>query len=228
MLEKARYIVVEGPIGAGKTTLAKRLAERINADVLLENPAANPFLGRFYQNMERWGLPTQIAFLFQRSEQLLGFSQHHDPTRRVVSDFLLEKDPLFAQLNLDEDEFQLYLKLYERLKPSLRRPDLVIYLQAQPDILIDRVRRRGVEAERRISESYLQRVAERYANFFHHYDAAPLFIVNAESLNPVDKDEDFELLYSRLQAMRSYREHWMEHCNCIGIKCNFIILFCCF
>ena len=206
MLEKARYIVVEGPIGAGKTTLAKRLAERINSDVLLENPAANPFLGRFYQNMERWGLPTQIAFLFQRSEQLLGFSQHHDPTRRVVSDFLLEKDPLFAQLNLDEDEFQLYLKLYERLKPSLRRPDLVIYLQAQPDILIDRVRRRGVEAERRISESYLQRVAERYANFFHHYDAAPLFIVNAESLNPVDKDEDFELLYARLHAMRSYRE----------------------
>ena len=111
-----------------------------------------------------------------------------------------------AELNLADDEFQLYLKLYERLKPSLRRPDLVIYLQAQPDILIDRVRRRGVEAERRISESYLQRVAEHYANFFHHYDAAPLFIVNAESLNPVDKDEDFELLYSRLQAMRSYRE----------------------
>lgn len=206
MLEKARYIVVEGPIGAGKTTLARRLAERLNADTLLENPAANPFLGRFYQNMERWGLPTQIAFLFQRSEQLLGFSQHHDPARRVVSDFLLEKDPLFAELNLAEDELQLYLKLYERLKPSLRKPDLVIYLQAQPDILIDRVRRRGVEAERRISESYLQRVAEHYANFFHHYDAAPLFIVNAESLNPVDKDEDFELLYSRLQAMRSYRE----------------------
>ena len=206
MLEKARYIVVEGPIGAGKTTLAKRLAERINADVLLENPAANPFLGRFYQNMERWGLPTQIAFLFQRSEQLLGFSQHHDPARRVVCDFLLEKDPLFAELNLAEDELQLYLKLYERLKPSLRRPDLVIYLQAQPDILIDRVRRRGVEAERRISEPYLQRVAEHYANFFHHYDAASLFIVNAESLNPVDKDEDFELLYSRLQVMRSYRE----------------------
>ena len=206
MLEKARYIVVEGPIGAGKTTLARRLADRLNADTLLENPAANAFLGRFYQNMERWGLPTQIAFLFQRSEQLATFDHEHNPHRRVVSDFLLDKDPLFAELTLADDELHLYRQLYARLKPTVRKPDLVIYLQAQPDVLIDRIRKRGVESERKINEPYVERVATRYADFFHHYDAAPLFIVNAESLNPVDKEEDFELLYSRLLAMRSYRE----------------------
>ena len=206
MLEKARYIVVEGPIGAGKTTLARRLADRLNAELLLENPAANPFLGRFYQNMERWGLPTQLAFLFQRSEQLISFDHEHNPHRRVVSDFLLDKDPLFAELTLAEDELQLYRKMYARLKPTVRKPDLVIYLQAQPEVLVERVRKRGVDSERKLSEAYVERVAARYADFFHHYDAAPLFIVNAASLNPVDKEEDFELLYSRLLAMRSYRE----------------------
>ena len=206
MLDKARYIVVEGPIGVGKTSLARRLAGHLQAPTLFEKPEENPFLGRFYQNMERYALQTQLFFLFQRMEQLREVMQDDLFSGRLVADFLIDKDPLFAELTLAEDELHLYRQLYARLKPTVRKPDLVIYLQAQPDILIDRVRKRGVESERKISEAYLQRVAERYATFFHHYDAAPLFIVNAESLNPVDKDEDFELLFSRLLAMRSYRE----------------------
>jgi deoxyadenosine/deoxycytidine kinase len=206
MLEKARYIVVEGPIGAGKTTLAQRLAERLSANILLEQPEMNPFLGRFYQNMERWALPTQIEFLFQRTDLLRNLESLRRDGQSVISDFLLEKDPLFAGLTLADDEERLYQRLYDNLHPQAPAPDLVIYLQAKPETLIERVRRRGMDSERKITEGYLERVVERYAQFFHQYDRSPLFIVNAEELNPVEQDEDFELLYKRLFAMRSYRE----------------------
>lgn len=207
MLDKAQYIVVEGPIGAGKTSLARRLCERLDAQPIFEQPESNPFLARFYQNLERWALATQISFLYQRIDQLTALDQARAGDRRVVSDFILEKDPLFAALNLPEDELRLYQRLYDTIRPAqARRPDLVIYLQAKPETLIGRVRQRGMDAERRITESYLERVAERYARFFYQYDAAPLFIVDAEILNPVDHDGDFELLLDRLRNMRSYRE----------------------
>lgn len=206
VLEKARYIVVEGPIGVGKTSLARRLGEHLKTDLLLERPEDNPFLARFYQNMERYALATQVFFLFQRMDELRALSQEDLFQKRVVSDFLLDKDPLFASINLSDHEFALYQEIYSRLKPQAPTPDLVIYLQADANTLRERIRRRNVESERRISEAYLDRVAQAYSRFFYQYDAAPLFIVNAESLNPVDADADFELLLQRLYAMRSYRE----------------------
>ncbi|BAL25747.1 deoxynucleoside kinase [Azoarcus sp. KH32C] len=207
MLDKARYIVVEGPIGAGKTSLTRRLAERLDGQPLHEQPELNPFLAQFYQDPERWALPTQMHFLFQRIDQLATLTESFEKHQRIVSDFVLDKDPLFASLNLANHELALYQRVFESVKPvSTPKPDLVIYLQAKPETLIERVRRRGMEAERRITEQYLERVADRYARFFYQYDAAPLFIVDAEVLNPVDHDDDFELLLERLRNMRSYRE----------------------
>ncbi|MCK9984412.1 MAG: deoxyguanosine kinase [Azoarcus sp.] len=207
MLDKARYIVVEGPIGAGKTSLARRLAERLDARALFEQPELNPFLGRFYQDAERWAMSTQLHFLFQRFDQLGIVAEAMAQQQRVVSDFVLDKDPLFAALNLAPDELALYQRVFDAMKPAAPpKPDLIIYLQAKPETLVERVRRRGLDTERRITEQYLERVAERYARFFYQYDAAPLFIVDAEVLNPVDHDDDFELLLDRLRSMRSYRE----------------------
>ncbi|WP_018228405.1 deoxynucleoside kinase [Methyloversatilis universalis] len=206
MLDKARYIVVEGPIGVGKTSLARRLADHLQAPTLFEKPEENPFLARFYQNMERYALQTQLFFLFQRMEQLREVMQDDLFSGRLVADFLIDKDPLFASMNLTDDEYALYRQIFSSVKLQAPAPDLVIYLQADADTLAERVRRRGIDAERRISESYLARVVERYARFFYQYDASPLFIVNAEELNPVDSDEDFALLVERLGQMRSFRE----------------------
>lgn len=206
MLDKARYIVVEGPIGVGKTSFARRLGTALQCELLLDRPEDNPFLARFYQDMERYALPTQLFFLFQRMDELRAQVQTDLFDKRVVSDFLLEKDSLFASLNLTDPEFALYQEIYNRLKPQAPTPDLVIYLQASAETLLERIRRRHVESERKIGEAYLARVADSYARFFHQYDRSPLFIINADSLNPVDEDADFRLLLDRLNAMRSYRE----------------------
>jgi len=203
-----RYIVVEGPIGAGKTSLAKRLAARLGIDLLLEQPGANPFLARFYQDMPRYALPTQLFFLFQRAKQIEPLAQPDMFSRATVSDFLLDKDPLFARITLTGDELALYDRIYEALRPHAPTPDLVVYLQAQPETLIERVTRRAEQFERGISEEYLALLAEGYARFFYHYTAAPLLIVNSENLNFVERDADFELLVDRMRAMKSRREYF--------------------
>jgi deoxyadenosine/deoxycytidine kinase len=197
---------VEGPIGAGKTSLARRLATRFTADLLLELPEENPFLGRFYQDMARFALPTQLFFLFQRARLLEPLAQPDMFGRPVVGDFLLDKDPLFARITLSADEMALYQKIYDALRPRSPSPDLVVYLQAQPATLIERVRRRAKAYEKPVSEEYLALLAESYARFFYHYNAAPVLIVNSDNLNFVERDADFELLVSRLRGMKSRRE----------------------
>lgn len=211
-LSKYHYIVVEGPIGVGKTSLAQRLAERLKSGLLLERPEQNPFLPRFYQDMARFALPTQLFFLFQRIAQLRDLAQMDLFSRVTVSDFLIEKDPLFARLTLSGDELHLYQKIFDALKPHAPRPDLVIYLQAQPATLYERVRRRGVEFERPISADYLAVLAESYSRFFYHYSGSPVLIVNSERLNFVRDENDLELLIERVGAMRGGREffNWGE------------------
>ena len=205
-MERLRYIAVEGPIGAGKTSLARRLAERLGADSLLELPAENPFLARFYQDMARYALPTQLFFLFQRARQLEPLAQPDMFGRAIVADFLIDKDSLFARATLSGDELALYRKIYDAIRPQAPAPDLVIYLQAPSAILVERVRRRGAAFERGISEEYLAVLAENYAHFFHHYSAAPVLIVNSENLNFVARESDFELLVERMRGMKSQRE----------------------
>lgn len=201
-----KYIVVEGPIGAGKTSLTRKLAEKLGASTLLENASDNPFLPRFYQEPKRYALPTQLHFLFERSRQLRDLTQGDLFNSSTVSDFLLDKDMLFARLNLDDDEFALYQKIYADLSPQTATPDLVIYLQAPIEALQDRVKRRGVEFERGMSADYLRQLATSYSEFFHRYDAAPLLIVNSENLNFADSEADFELLLERISKMRGPRE----------------------
>ena len=203
---RCNYIVVEGPIGAGKTSLARELALQLGADTLLELPEENPFLERFYADMPRYALPAQLNFLFQRVDQLRQLAQLDMFRRPTVADFLLDKDPLFARLNLTDDEYALYAKVYEHLKPQTPVPDLVIYLQAPVPTLIERVQRRGVHYERAIPAEYLARLADAYTRFFYQYQEAPLLIVNSERLNFVDNPEHFRLLTDRIASMRGRRE----------------------
>jgi deoxyguanosine kinase len=205
-LDKYKYIVVEGPIGAGKTSLAHKLAQHLNAQTMFELPQENPFLEKFYRDSARYALPTQMFFLFQRMNQLRELTQTDLFDSRIVSDFLLDKDPIFARLTLGDDELNLYQQLYDHLQPQAAVPDLVIYLQAQPETLVERVRKRGIAMEAGISEMYLYQLCESYSRFFYHYDAAPVLIINTEHLNPIERPEDFDLLLARIIHMRGKRE----------------------
>lgn len=200
-----RHITVEGPIGVGKTTLVQKLAEALGAHTLLEQPDENPFLERFYHDPKRQALPAQLFFLFQRARQLEELRQRDMFAPTTVADFMMEKDPLFARLNLDSDELRLYEQIYAQLKLRAPTPDLVILLQAPVEVLSERVRRRNRSVESLLSRDYLARVNEAYTQFFYYYDAAPLLIVNSAQLDLTNNPGQFAALLSQVESIRSGR-----------------------
>ena len=189
-----RFIAIEGPIGVGKTSLAKRLADTFNYQVVLEHSDANPFLERFYQNPRQHALSTQLFFLFQRSQQIQELRQDDMFAPLRIADFLIDKDQLFAQQNLDTDEYDLYLNVYRHLTIDAPTPDLVIYLQAPTNVLLDRIQKRGIEAEQLIQLSYLENLNSAYTQFFHYFDKSSLLIVNSAEIDLVSNDDDYQQL----------------------------------
>lgn len=202
------YMVVEGPIGVGKTTLAQRLAQTFNSDLLLERASDNPFLEKFYESPKTAALPTQLHFLFQRVRQLETLKQTDMFRRHQVADFLIQKDELFARATLTEQELDLYYQVYNRVSVEAPAPDLVIYLQAPVDELLRRIRERGVDYEQSIGESYLQKIADAYVEFFYHYDSAPLLIVNTADFNLAKGEDEFDVLLEHIRALPPGRHYF--------------------
>ena len=208
-----RYIAVEGPIGVGKTSLARRLAETYGATLILEQAAENPFLERFYRNPRAAAFPAQLYFLFQRTQQLQGLNQSDLFSQVQVSDYLMAKDRLFARITLDEAEFALYEQVHAKLGGVVPQPDLVIYLQAPVDVLLARIARRGIDFEQQIERAYLTRLNEAYSRFFHEYDEAPLLIVNAASMDPLGNEADYQDLLVAISRVKRGRNYYnaMRH-----------------
>ena len=207
-LQRFRHIAIEGPIGAGKSSLARKLAAYLGADLLLEQADENPFLGRFYADMPGYAFQTQLHFLFQRVKQMQGIAQPGMFAGALVSDFLFAKDALFARLNLSDDEYRLYTQMQAQVAGQFGEPDLVIWLQATPATLLQRIRRREISIEQGISADYLQRLCDAYLSYFRSYAGAPVFVIGTEDFNPVDNEADFRALVARLSAFRGPREYF--------------------
>jgi deoxyadenosine/deoxycytidine kinase len=203
-----RFIAIEGPIGVGKTSLALKLAASLEAETVLEQAGDNPFLERFYRNPRVGALPAQLYFLFQRAQQLALLRQHDLFAPLRVADYLLAKDRLFARITLDEDEFRLYEQVHDKLAIDAPQPDLVVYLQAPVDVLLDRIARRGIAYEGLIDRAYLTRLNEAYARFFHEYEAGPLLIVNAATIDPVNNGADYDELVAAISRMNRGRLYY--------------------
>ncbi|MEJ2462174.1 MAG: deoxynucleoside kinase [Candidatus Thiodiazotropha sp.] len=207
MMKPPGFLVIEGPIGVGKTSLVQRLALHFGGETLLEGAEKNPFLQRFYDNPREAAFPAQLYFLFQRSRQMNELQQQDLFRQRLIADFMLEKDRLFARINLDQEELKLYEQVYERMTLEAPAPDLVVYLQAPVDVLMARIRKRARPQERTMDRAYLQRLCEAYTEFFYHYDRSPLLIINAAEINPLENEADFKLLVDHICAEGPQRRY---------------------
>jgi deoxyadenosine/deoxycytidine kinase len=203
-----RFIVFEGPIGVGKTSLATRLAAHLDAEPVLEQADQNPFLERFYRNPRAGALPAQLYFLFQRAQQLSALKQQDLFAPQRVADYLIDKDRLFARVTLEDDEYRLYEQVYGKLTIDVPTPDLVVFLQAPVDVLQERIARRGIRYENYIERAYLERLNDAYARFFHEYTAAPLLMVNASAIDPAHSDADFHELLAAMRRMKRGRLYY--------------------
>lgn len=208
IFKKYPFIVVEGPIGSGKTTLARMLADKFSTQLLSEKAEENPFLARFYQDPKRYALQTQIFFLFQRARQIADISQIDMFSQPITADFFLEKDPLFARLNLNDEEYALYHQIYHHLQLESPKPDLVIYLQTPLSSLTDRIAERNIDYESNMPPQYIERLSNAYSEYFHSYDAAPVLIVNNEKLNIIKDEAAFNLLVERIDQFQGRREYF--------------------
>jgi deoxyguanosine kinase len=203
-----KFIVIEGPIGVGKTSLVRRLASSLGAEAVLEQAGENPFLERFYRNPRAGALPAQLYFLFQRAQQLASLKQQDMFAPVRVADYLLEKDRLFARVTLDDAEYALYEQVYAKLEIQPPKPDLVVYLQAPVDVLLERITKRGINYEQHIERHYLERLNEAYARFFHEFETSPLLIVNAAAIDPINNESDYDELLAAIQRMKRGRLYY--------------------
>jgi deoxyadenosine/deoxycytidine kinase len=204
-LGRFRHIAIEGPIGVGKSSLARLLAAHLGAELMLERADENPYLERFYADLPGYAFQTQVFFLFQRMRQVRELAQPGMFSAAVVSDFMIDKDALFARMNLSDEEYHLYSQMYAQASAQLPQPDLVVWLQATPPTLMQRIRQRGISMEQRISADYLQALCDAYAGFFAGFDKAPLMVVDSEHFNPVERPADFQSLLHALAVFEGPR-----------------------
>ena len=210
MPESFHYLVIEGPIGVGKTSLANKLAQEFGSELLLEKAEENPFLANFYQNPRQYALSAQLHFLLQRAQQVQDFRQSDLFRRSYIADFMVDKDRLFAQMTLNPDELELYEQIYQHLTLDAPRPDLVIYLQAPLETLRERITRRGIDYEQQIRDEYLLRLSESYTRFFYDYDDSALLTVNTRSVDLINNDEDYQAIVEKINDIHSGRHYFNQ------------------